>query len=287
MMQKFKRFGILLIGLLLCTTVLAEAQSSKPVCGFSPQNAPAWMRCGSIYIGYTDQELRDAALRSEQTGFKWILQMGHHEDPRIPAEQLLPGMLAKIQRAGLLPHIIAISWGEEWNERCLIGDFLPIGIHPSMCYDVVYTWLGRQNAEVKKAFPAIPTLWVTHLVDPQRRVPQNIDLIALDPYPSDNQTFQMFETLLHVSAYYARKPLVLIPRWFKATGPFQGSEWQQYSRDPSRDIIDGYKRWMQRDDVVGMWGFLWGSRPTAQLVGLDAMPTVRQYVEQQFCEGCD
>lgn len=240
------------------------------------------MQCGSIYIGYSDQELQNAARLSERTGFKWILQLGHHEDPRVPAEQLLPGMLAKLDRTGLRPHIIALSWGEEWNERCLIGEFLPLGISPSMCYDVVYAWLGRQNGEVKKVFPGVPTLWVTHLVDPQRRVPENIDLIALDPYPSDHQTFAQFEPLLLMSAHYARKPLVLIPRWFRVTGPFQGPQWRDFANEPSRDMIDGYWRWLQRGDVVGMWGFLWGSRPTADLIGLVDMPNVRAYVEQKF-----
>lgn len=140
--------------------------------------------------------------------------------------------------------------------------------------------LGLQHARARAA-TGKPVIWVTTAVHVTRPVPANTDYVALDPYPRDGTRFaDVAEPILLHAEVATHLPLVLIPRWFSTAGPFQGDEWRTFASAPTQDMVDGYARIFARPRWVAMVGFLWQSRPTADLVGLADMPHVRAMVER-------
>lgn len=261
----------------------ASVAIASPVCAFSPEGAPAWITCGSLDADASDAALRDAAARSRATGFTWVLQIGHHVAPHLPAGPVAARARQRAEAAGLWPHVAAVTYGEEWHERCFFGEFAAYGLTANApeCPAQVVGWMSQQHAAVKAATDK-PIVWITHFVHPTRPVPAHTAYVALDPYPTDDQDFAFVEWLLALSADSTDLPLVIIPRWFQATGPFQGRRWQDASRPPSQAVIDGYARWARHPRVVALWGFLWASRPYADLVGLADMPATRAAVERSL-----
>ena len=258
-----------------------SAAHAKPVCAFSPQDAPAWIACGSLSAYASEAEMRTAAKRSRDTGFTWVLQIGHWERPDAPAYHVALAAKARAEAAGLWPYVVAVTYSEEWHERCFYGEFAAYGLtanHPA-CPAQVYGWMSQQHAAVKAATDK-PIVWVTHFVHPTRPVPQHTDYVALNPYPVDGQGFEFVEWLIEISVDSTELPLVLVPRWFKTTGPAQGPRWEDASRDPV--VFDGYARWLQHPRVVALWGFLWASRPEADLVGMADMPEARRALERSL-----
>ena len=71
-----------------------------------------------------------------------------------------------------------------------------------------------------------------------------------------------------------------IARWCKATGPAQGVRWRETSVDPTDNWAAGYAWLLARPAWVALIGFLWESRPGADLVGLQDMPQARAAVER-------
>lgn len=229
-------------------------------------------------------ELIAAAERSRLTGFTWVLQIGHHEPAEAPAGPIAALARTRAEAAGLWPYVIGVTYGEEWHERCRAGKFAYLGLtegHPA-CGSIVYDYLSRQIAAVDAVTGGLPVLWITHLVYPGAPVPVGVDYVGLDPYPVDGESWQDFEPLLLISEHWTPLPLVLVPRWFRATGPFQGEDWRKAKRPVSAEIIDGYARFAARPSVVAVLGFLWASRPYADLVGLADLPSTRAAVARSL-----
>lgn len=268
----------------VCVAVLALGASEclaqpKPIGAFSPDGAPAWVTFGGLNAGASDAELRAAAGRSRATGFQWVLQIGYG----VPAETDAGGVAAlarsRAEAAGVWPYVLAVTYGEEWHERCLAGEFAYLGLtawHPE-CGSQVVAWMSRQHEAVKAATDR-PVVWITGVVHPTRAVPAFTDYVAVDSYPQDGQGFDAVSPVFLDAERYTALPLVIIPRWFKATGPKQGPHWQQGSQDPRVEWMDQYAALLRRPRWVAMWGFLGADRPQADLVGLWSMPAVRAAV---------
>lgn len=271
----------LLLVLFVLVAAPVEAQI-KPVCAYSSDGAPSWVTCGGIDGDANAATLAAAAERSRLTGHRWVLQVGHHRHPLEDAGAVTADTLARAAAVGLRPYVDAMTYGEEWHERCLLGEFASL-VAPSACPGAVAAWMSHQHARAKAASGGLPILWITHLAHPlYRPVPTGVDYLALDPYPVDGQAWADFEPILSFSEASTTLPIVLIPRWAYATGPFQGADWWRVSRPPSLDVVDGYARFAARPRVAAVWGFLWASRPGADLVGLRDMPATLSAVERSF-----
>lgn len=247
---------------------------AKPIGAFSPTGAPAWISFGSIPSHAPDAAILAARDRSRATGFRWIVQMGFDCPAITPAGAMAATARARLEALGLWPHVVAVTWGEEWYERWYADEFAGLGLpasHPDGL-EVIRGWSGRQHAAVQQA-TGLPVIWVTGLAHGPRAVPAATDFVALDAYPADGLTFAESVTPSYImTADATRLPIVSIPRWFRATGPYQGPHWRTASLEPSADVVAGYAAIAAHPRIVAVWGFLWESRPYAELVGLADMP---------------
>ena len=269
---------VAVLGLLAWATT---AHAQKPVCAFSSDGAPGWVLCGTISGDATDAELARAAERSRASGFQWIVQIGYNSPVLQHAGDVSAAVKARFDRFGLWPFVAATAYGEEWHEHCLGGAFfaapLWIPAWSPACGDLVVQWLSVQHARMK-AVTGKPVLWITGTVAPGRLVPTSTDFVAVDYYPQDGQPFAAIEPVFVMAEQYTDLPLVLVMRWFKNTGPYQGPLWHTGAADPLDEWAAGYARLAQHPRVVALMGFLWQSRPWAQLVGLEDMPATHAAV---------
>lgn len=272
----------MLLGLLAGLVLATAAEANKPVCAFSSDGAPAWVTCGTISGDASDAQLEAAAARSRASGFRWVVQIGYYAHPLDHAGDVSAAVRARFDRFDLWRFVEATSYGEEWHEQCLGGAFFyaPMWIPAwsPACGALVEQWLGVQHARMR-AVTGKPVLWITGMVAPGRLVPASTDLVAVDYYPQDGQPFAAIEPVFVQSAQYTDLPLALVMRWFRNTGPYQGPAWHAASAAPLDEWAAGYARLATHPRVFALFGFLWQSRPWAQLVGLADMPATRAAVE--------
>lgn len=262
---------------------LASAVEAKPVCAYSPAGMPAWVNCGMLSADASDADVAAALARSRASNFAWVLQLGHHIPATTLAEEVAAPVRARFERLGLWPYVVAVTWGEEWHERCLVGEFADLGLtpwHPS-CGPVVEAWLGRQQAQVR-AVTGKPVIWITGMVSASRPVPAASDFVGIDLYPVDGQSFASLAPDLLANETATSLPLIIIPRWFQMTGQFQGPGWALMSAPPDPAWMDGYAAILARPRWVAMIGFLGASRPYAELVGLVDLPGTLAAVESSL-----
>lgn len=270
---------LLALGMIVVGTDPVMAQP-KPIGAYSLNpHAPSWMSIGMICGDcWNDLELHNAVLMSRQSGKLWVVQLGFFDPPAQPATETARRVKDRLIGAGLWPYVIATVYGEEWYERWLQGEFSYLGLRADdpNGSPIIEDWLGKQNKLVKDVMGK-PTVWVTHMVTSWRRVPQNIDVVMLDPYLTDEQPFDIIENIFLDAERQTWHPLVVVPRWFRSMG-----NWPQGTRPPSKDVIDGYARILGRQRYIAMVGFLWESRPWADLIGLEQMPETRKLVERSL-----
>lgn len=270
--------------LFACVLVLVASSAfaqTKPIGAYSPDGTPAWITFGTISGDESDAAFLAAAARSRATGFAWIVQLGFAASPVQPAAEIAAFVRARLERTGLWPYVVAVAYGEEWHERCLQGEFSRFGLtawHPS-CGSVVEAWMGLQHQAVK-AQMGKPVIWVTGMVHPSRPVPAFTDYVAIDYYPADGQDFAAIVPVYAMAEQYTTLPIIAIARWFKSTGPFQGPLWQLSASEPPAAWAQAYAELLTHPRVAALLGFLWASRPHAELVGLADMPSQLAAVKQ-------
>lgn len=280
-MTKIMRTGLIVVAAVMAATV---AYAQKPVGAYSPLGSPAWISFGPIGALATDDEIAQAVAQSQARGFKWIVQFGYEVAADTPVALVVPAQKARLERLGLWPHVVAVDWNEEWYERCLGGEFfdrfhIPEG--SPLCGPAIASWLGTQHASLKQ-ITGKPVIWVTGMVAPGRLVPANTDYVAVDYYPQDGQPIDVIAPAVLMAEQYTTLPLVIIARWFRNTGPFQGPSWDRGDEEPPASWADGYATVLARPRWFAMLGFLWNSRPWAQLVGLADMPTFQAAVKRSL-----
>lgn len=275
-------YTILLTVFLLVFPSVALSQP-KPVGSFSPNNSPSWMSFGTIDGDDTDSNIINAVARSRNTGFRWLVQMGYHDHPLTSSIGVADRVMDRMDRLGLTPFIVGISYGEEWYERCLNNEFVKLGYYGDNCYTNVYNWLSIQHQHVANRARNIPIVWITGLVDQNRRVPSHVTYVALDYYPNDHQTLESLLPVFHTSHLYSpNHKKIIIARWYYTTGAIQGDHWPLMSKPPTQEFFTTYRLLLDHPDVVAMLGFLWESRPFAHLVGLQDMPAQRLMLERSL-----
>lgn len=262
--------------LFACVLVLVASSAfaqTKPIGAFSSDGAPGWITFGTISGESSDAEILAAARRSQATGFQWIVQIGYHAHPLADAGDVAAAVRARFDRVGLWPFVVATTYGEEWHERCLGGEFAYLGIPAwsPACGDLVVQWFSVQHARVKAA-TGKPVMWITGMVVPGRLVPSSTDYVAIDYYPADGQDFSAVLPVYALAERHTALPIVAVARWFKSTGPFQGPAWQLSAGEPPAAWAQAYAELLTHPRVVALLGFLWASRPYAELVGLADMP---------------
>lgn len=250
---------------------------TKPICVYGPNNSPSWTVCGTIGDGVSQEIIEAAYQRSVTTGFKWILQIGFNDDPRIPADIIALRNLIKFQK--LMPHIVAVMYSEEWYEKFHGNHFAGLGLSSSNPEGIriIYDWLGKQHLLIKKHINK-PIIWMTTVVYWGAPVPHGVDIVAIEAYAGDNKSLAWAELRLLYAEIATDLPLVVVSRWFRNTGPKQGFDWQNISQPPTKEMVDLYFRILNRNRYIAMFGFLWESRPNADLQGLQDMPEVLGYV---------
>lgn len=278
--------GPIVVAAVMAATA-AYGQTEKPVCGFSPEGGPAWMTCG-----FVDAEAPDSYLRQFvapcAAGYRLVAQVAYHHPPIDPAGPLAAAALAKFQRLGLAGCVVAQTIGEEWYERFYADEFARWGF-PATREDgprQIHAWMGRQH-EAAKAANGWPVIWLTGIVYGERAVPASTDYVMLDPYPADGQTFAASVAPIFLYAEQATAlPLIATCRWFANVGPKQGPIWRTGAMLPTMEMIEGCAAIARRPRYVAMVGFLWASRPAADLIGLADMPaTVREAVARSMQRG--
>lgn len=250
--------------------------TGKPIGGYVGQAAPPpWMSFGML----DPQQLPPW----RRPGFGLVVQIGFHESPLEPAGVVALRARRTLEAAGLWNDVLAFCYGEEWYARFDAGAFAAYGLpagHPEGVH-IIRDYVGRQQIEIVQA-TGRPIVWVTPEVTAERQPPPATTYVAIDRYPVDGEAPEAYGAALIANERATSLPLVLIPRWFRSTGPQQGPAWQLASEEPSRSTIEIAARVLARPRWVAAVGFLWTSRPHAELVGLADMPATRAAVESLF-----
>lgn len=277
------RIFFMAVVLVLVGVVGGEAQPRKPVCAYSPVGAPSWVTCGSLPSFASNAEVVEARDRCRATGFRWIVQAGYNLSPLEPMGPYGAALRARYDALGFTPCVVGVTYGEEWYERWEANHFAAYGfpstLPESVAIPVIEAWTGQQMAALEVAL-GVPSLWVTTLAGTIRPVPNAADFIALEAYVPAGQTWATSaDAALRYAVATTRQPIVLVGQWFQATGPQQDDVWRT---GPTMDAITGTAQWLAHERVVALWGFLWQSRPHADLLGLADLPIWRAAVERSL-----
>lgn len=267
----------------VCLASLAEAQPLKPVCAYSPAGAPSWVTCGSLASFASNAEVIEARDRCRTTGFRWIVQAGFDVSPLEPMAPYGAALRARYDALGFTPCVVGVTYGEEWYERWEANHFAAYGfpstLPESVAIPVIEAWTGQQMAALEAAL-GVPSLWVTALAGAIRPVPNAADFIALEAYVPAGQTWATSaDAVLRYAVETTAKPIVIVPQWFQAVGPQQPDVLRA---GPTAEAIAGTAAWLAHPRVVALWGFLWQSRPHADLVGLADLPEAASAVARSL-----
>lgn len=275
-------FRLVLFFILVLVASPVHAQP-KPIGAFSPNGSPPWISFGSMGDMTSDYDIEMAYQKSIRTGFLWILQIGYHDSPLTGADVVARRTIQRFHK--LLPYVVAINYGEEWYEKFYLGEFSKYGLPANnpRGVEIIHHWLGRQHFLIKQV-TGKPIIWLTTIVSGERPVPPETNYVAIDAYSADGESTAWAELRLLHAEVATNLPLIVIPRWFKTTGEKQGSGWQSFSQEPTREATDMYVRTLKRPRYIAMWGFLWESRPHSDLVGLAQMPNLMNYLLQKLQE---
>lgn len=219
-------------------------------------------------------------LPPARPGFGWIVQIGFHESPLLPAGPLAGRVRAQLEASGHWSDVLAFVYGEEWYERLAGGEWRALGLADTAeGRGIVRDYLGRQQRDIVAA-TGKPCLWITTIVTADRQPPDYTGFVGVDRYPVDGESLADWWGPHQSTEDTCSLPLVAMPRWFRNTTAFQGADWTLRSAEPTRVHADWYARLVERPRWVASLGFLWQSRPYAGLVGLEDMPEVRAAYER-------
>lgn len=256
----------------VCLFMVCAPAGAKPLglydCGHTP---PSWVAVCTIADTEPDRNFVDARMLSERRGIVWLLQLGYHEDPRLPIGPHAARILDRLDATGLRPYVAAVSVGEEWYEHWQAGTFARLGLTSDNMagMPIIHDWLGKQHLAAKTVL-GVPVVWITGSVNALRPVPAHTDLVALDPYVTPGHAFTTaVAPVLAVAEQSTPLPLVLIAQWFHAEG---------YAKPKAEDVAQ-YLAWLARPRWVALLGFTGRSRPWAGITGLADLPDLRAAVD--------
>lgn len=256
------------------------AQPLKPVGAFGPADAPAWVSFGALPDWASDADLIAARARCQASGFRWIVQLGYAQPLNLAIGPHAAQVRARFDTLGLSPCVVAMTIWEEWYEHWGLNEYaaygLPATVPESVAIPVIHAWAGEQHRQARAA-TGWPVIWLTTWASSQRPVPAWTDYVALDTYTACGGTWLTSVGPAVLAAEQATAvPLIRVPQWFQATGPAQDASW---ACGPPADAPAWEAAVLARPRWVALWGFLWQSRPWADLLGLADLPILRAHVE--------
>ncbi len=269
----------LLLVLFVLVAAPVEAQP-KALGTFGAEcDAPSWSSFGSLAEW---DDFAAAAVCSRDTGRRWVLQLHGPDD----VDDLRPHVSEvrwRAAKAGLAPHVVALTLREEWYEHFrhgLLRSHPRFGVYRTAGVegiDAIRDWLTVQHAGIRQRWPGVPVAWITTFVNPTRAygdhlyapLPGGVDVLVLDPYATAGQSFEDWPEQVFAHAVAVTSlPIAIVPQWFAQPGTTFG---------PRPDLSAGFARWLRHDRVIAGMGFTWASRPG--LVGLRDLPDVRAAAE--------
>lgn len=269
-------FYALLLAVSLASPSYAQ---SKPYGAFDIgekcENVPSWVAFSGIPSYYSTAQMRDAAQCSERRGMKWILKFGFDSvgDTEVRAHQTM----AKLLDAGLLPHIIALQFNEEWYGQAMTGVWGP----PSFdLMDWIANYGGEQHRILKSVFN-LPVIYVDSWVnsnkiyglDGYRPLPPNTDILGLETYVMNGGKWEThIQPYLDYTIATTTQPIVLIAQTFR-----HPKHWGDGLSDgPSERDGGFFKQMMQHPRVIAAWLFTWRDRDNG-IRGAQSMPHVVEW----------
>lgn len=242
---------------------------------FGGSARPSW----AVFQGLAHwDDFAQAAEDSRLTGVRWVLQiMTPHSQP---LADVMPDLLARLESSGLRPYILAVTYREEWYGAWKSGELQIPGLdranlsHWPIAAQAIAGWCGQQHAEIRKALPGVPVLWLDGYVNDDlsfggqwyQPVPAGVDALALEAYvPAGGSWAQDVEVFLDHAVSTREEPIVLVAQGFQDEKP--GGMW---SDGPTEESIRETERWMDHDRVIGAWVFTWASRTGC--IGLADLP---------------
>lgn len=271
-----------LVVLWLLVASVAHAQP-KPIGLFGVRcDVPAWASFGQL-ADWDDFEA--AADCSARTGLKWVLAL-HKAD-----YDHVEGIRARAIDKGLAPYVLALTYREEPYQHYFFGLDLPPALRialddqpdadPYARIRLVRDHWSAAHATIKAVWPGPLVAWITPFVNDYEGygplwyapLPDGVDVLVLDPYASDAQSFTDWpEVAIQHAVNTTTLPIAIVPQWFAAPGT-------AFSRQRV-DFTAHYARWYAHPRVVAFWGFLWESRATT--LGLKDLPALRAAVEARI-----
>lgn len=269
------RLAVLLL-LVLATPVSAQIKPTGTFALTACEARPAWVSF-ALLPDWADFD--EAARCQRETGLSWVLAL-YGVSRYEPVGPYARAVKARADAAGL--RFLAVVYHEEWYEHAFTPGALPIGAldpaHPVDAVSIVtlvHWWVGQQHATLATVFPGVPRVWLTGLVNDDRRhgpalwrpVPAGTDAIALEAYVPCGLTWDQTAGLYIRHALATRRePIVLVAQAFEAPGdPLWGC-------GPAA-AVDGFASALRQPGVWGAWLFDWKVRPG--IVGLSGLPQWR------------
>lgn len=266
----------LIFALLFTLLALPASAQTKPYgafdIGVDCKNVPSWIAFSGFSSNQPLADYQKAAKCSREKGIKWVIKFGFDQiyDTRSLAEEAK----AKAIASGLMPHLLAQQFNEEWYGQAASGVWGP----PSFeTYDWVRNY-GTEQHRILKEVMGLPVVYVDAYVNNDkayglglyRPEPGYVDVWGIETYVPNGGTWET-----HVAPFLnhmlntVTKPIALIGQTFK-----HPREWNDgLSNGPSQRDGELFKQAMNHPKVIAAWLFTWRDRENG-IKGGQSLPTV-------------
>lgn len=278
--------------LTLAQPALGQPITSKPIGMFGlDDDAPAWATFGPILDVAPDDQIIAARVKSEQTGFKWVLLFGYNDWGHVRgADPEIYLVKERLERLGLWPHIAVILYREEWYEWHGANEFEKYGVprwttaeEYKVGVKIIHAWLGEQHRIIKLA-TGKPVGFLGMIVNNDERawgpfyyrpVPANTDLVFVDAYINQTCGGTYAQCVAPVYAQAEKtvtQPLVMVPGWFEIDGD------PLYAQPTLEDWLAPLDHFLTSPKWVAMMSYLWSNQGSGGVRGLKELPDLYREV---------
>lgn len=227
--------------------------------GVECKNVPSWITFSGLSAETSADDMAKAAACSRTRGIKWVLKFGFNQIDG--TENQAREVRTRTITTGLLPHIIALQFNEEWYGQALAGQWGP----PSFdLMDAIAAYGGEQHRLLKSVF-GLPVVYVDAFVNSNRAyglgfyrpLPPHTDVLAIETYvPRGGSWATHVKPFVDYVLATTSQPIVLVAQTFK-----HPREWNDQWQDGPKES-DGreFKLLMQHPKVIAAWLFTWRDR---------------------------
>lgn len=240
--------------------------------GVECKNVPEWIQFSGLSAETSQTDMAKAAQCSQRTKIKWVLKFGFNQitDTLNQAQEVRTRAIV----SGLLPHIIAVQFNEEWPGQAATGIWGPMSFE---LIDAIVAYGGEQHRILKSVF-GLPVVYVDAFINSNKvhglgfyhPLPPNTDVLGLTTYVPDGGSWDTHvKPFIDYTLATTNQHVVLIAQTFKhppSWGP-------GLANGPSQSDAQKFKLLMQHPKVIAAWLFTWRNRSNG-IVGAESMPTV-------------